>query len=221
MKKTNILFLIIMLIIYSAFVIVLTSYFTNKDSNPSIETTLQIDKNQGYSSDLVETSLLFYDKKNTYSIIAEYANGSNSFNIESILKSNIINDHDKELLNEDVKKAKKIMDLTTQTTRLNYHIYFINDNGEDIIYINKCGITINEEYYKSLGLEKRFIFKSNLNYSFEEIIKKFNDLYNLNLEIGNLTLNKIKIDFIKNNDGIYIPAYYCCDEGKLYVLNMG
>ena len=184
---------------------------------------------------LYEKEALIFKKQvlgDDYQIIA-FASGSTDSQIyrlpqdriyiDIIQGANIISDDDLQVLFDSINYQKSLKPVDVITRFINYYvIYFVEKGNEDYIYL-----------YNPFFPSEKFLFKSNLNYSFKSIVDDFKAQYNINLsndflnssiydENGRLTSGiMIKTILVGSNDGIeqYNLSYIVKYEGKIYSIN--
>lgn len=137
------------------------------------------------------------------------ASPSDLFTFDIVFSSNIISEEDKEKIQVD-KKNKKFN---------NYcNLYFGTKEGSDIVHIIQLGAPY-----------KVYTFKSNLDYSFNDVIEKFEKTNNINIDneylisssydyILNRETAGITISF-KMDDDVYKPYYTMILNGKVYMFD--
>ena len=137
------------------------------------------------------------------------ASPSDLFTFDMVISSNIINENDKEKLMID-KRNKNFN---------NYcNIYLGNRDGIDVVHIIQLG-----KPYKT------YTFQSNLDYSFKDIIEKFEKASNINIDNEYLISSNydyilkretagITISFKKEGD-LYKPYYIMILNGKVYMFD--
>ncbi len=137
------------------------------------------------------------------------------FSIDIILNSNIISESDKAVLQRDYTGKKDSY----------YNVYMGLRNGEDVIKICLLS-TPKDNIYKPAP-----VFKSTLNYRFEDIIKEFERQSGTELTDEFLRGHEFKYDSnqaivetmgilmnFKDVDGVYVPYYHATINGKEYIV---
>lgn len=145
-----------------------------------------------------------------------YAFGSGSqinlITIDIIINSNLIDDSDKEILKNYKREYKN---------KRNYeffNLYLGEKNGKDIIILSPLGEP-----------KISFTFKSNLNYTFNEVKKEFEDISDKKLTkeflYGSKFDNTLKREIMgiivsfKKIEEKYIPYYTMELDGKIYIID--
>ena len=233
-SQKRIAFRNITIILYTliiCFITSLTTFFIQKkitENNINQMEKVNIDKLQGSNTDMGKDPYIAVQgvDPDQHPIIdqiiafgPEKADGT--FDLSVILRSNLINEEDKQELKNYETEIKK----TYPSHNVRFQIALGIKDGKDIIYlIDGCGYDI--ELEKTVN--SVFIFNSNLSYSFDTLVNDFEEL--TGKELTNDFLNKSHYDdqhlqeygiilaFIEKDEQ-YQEYYILKLEGNVFILN--
>ncbi len=183
----------------------------------SIFTTIMLKDGLFTSSGAGDVSPLKLDEKyleENFDSFFAFGSGSpiNLLTIDIIINSNLIDDSDKKILKNYKREYKNTRNYEF------FNLYLGEKNGKDIIILSPLGEP-----------KISFTFKSNLNYTFNEVKKEFEDMSDKKLTkeflYGSKFDNTLKREIMgiivsfKKIEEKYIPYYTMELDGKIYIID--